>query len=248
MPDTVIVIPCYNEAERLDADAFRTYADGHDRVMLLFVDDGSTDDTASCLERLCADHDRLEWMSFEENAGKAETVRRGLLDAFAREGTVYAGFWDADLATPLEEIDKFLDIFARHPEKEMVFGSRVNLLGRRVRRHLFRHYVGRIFATAAATVLGLGIYDTQCGAKMFKNTPAIRALFEKPFLSRWIFDVEILARLITQRRNTHEPRPADVVYEQPLMQWHDVHGSKLRTRDGFIVFSDLWRIRRAYLR
>ena len=106
-------------------------------------------------------------------------------------------------------------------------GSRVKLLGRKIDRRRSRHYLGRIFATAVSTVLGLDVYDTQCGAKLFRVTPFIRALFEHPFLSRWIFDVEIIARLIQAKRGKNLPQADRVIYEFPLMEWRDVQGSKL---------------------
>jgi dolichyl-phosphate beta-glucosyltransferase len=220
-------------------------------VGFLFTNDGSRDGTASMLDRLCASNpQRFEALHLERNGGKAEAVRRGMLAAASRTPSPAAvGFWDADLATPLDEIPPFIAVLESRPAIEMVFGSRVNLLGRYVRRNLMRHYIGRIFATLASWMLGLGIYDTQCGAKLFRNNQSLRGLLTEPFLSRWIFDVEILARLIRDRR-AHETaaQPEDVIVEQPLMRWIDVSGSKLKAKDFFTVAGDLLRIRRRYLR
>lgn len=249
MRPCTIVIPCYNESDRLDGNAFAAFAAAHPRIGFHFIDDGSTDATADLLGRLCGmdDDDGLSFHSLPQNRGKGEAVRAGMNGAIDA-GVEVAGFFDADLATPLSEIPAFLAQLDARPDLAMVFGSRVNLLGRQVRRKLFRHYVGRVFATAAAYTLDLPIYDTQCGAKLFRTGPFVNRLFAEPFVSRWIFDVELLARLIRQRRdNTSLPRPIDIIYERPIMAWHDVHGSKLRPRDAVIVWRDLYRIHRKYL-
>ena len=246
MPQTTIVIPCYNEAERLDVEAFRGYAAGAGDLRFLMVDDGSTDRTACVLQSLQdADHDRFSILTLERNSGKAEAVRRGFLAAFERSPD-YVGFWDADLATPLETIDEFRKLLDTRADLEVIFGSRVNLLGRSVHRKLGRHYVGRVFATAASAVLRLPIYDTQCGAKLFRATDEIRAIFADPFVSKWIFDVEIIARLGKSRRGTDRPQPRDILYEHPLMSWHDIKGSKLKYRHFVTVAIDLLRIQLRY--
>ena len=175
----VVVIPCFNEAKRLDVKGLTAFMGGVEGTRLLFVDDGSTDGTAEVLERLAARFpQRIQWFSLNRNSGKGEAVRQGVLKA-ALDGSRYVGFWDADFSTPLEAIGDFRAILEERPSLEMVFGSRVQLLGREIVRKTHRHYLGRIFATFASLVLDLAIYDTQCGAKLFRSTPEIIQLFEK---------------------------------------------------------------------
>ena len=136
----VIVVPCYNEGRRLPVADFRRFLD-RPGAELLFVDDGSTDNTVEVLRGICAGREgRATLLECGKNGGKAEAVRRGMRAALA-SGARYAGFWDADLATPLDDIDAFLGVLEARPEIDMVFGSRVKLLGRRVERHAIRHYL-----------------------------------------------------------------------------------------------------------
>ena len=194
--DTVIVVPCYNEAARLNLRCFDAFLAGCDVVSLLAVDDGSTDDTPRVLEQLRARHPRrVSVLGLGTNVGKAEAVRRGMKLAL-RRAPAMVGYWDADLATPLEAILQFRSVLVERPELALVMGSRVALLGRQIRRRWTRHLLGRAFATAASLALGLTVYDTQCGAKLFRVTRETAALFDRPFRARWIFDVEILARMI----------------------------------------------------
>ena len=248
MSNVTIVIPCFNEAARLRTTAFVEFARSNRHVRFLFINDGSTDDTERMLREMCSrSPDQLRTRSLARNSGKAEAVRAGLIDACGT-GVEYIGFWDADLATPLEDIDTFARILDERPDLQWVFGSRVNLLGRSVHRALVRHWVGRVFATFATAVLRLPIYDTQCGAKMFRNTLEFSNLLLQPFLSRWIFDVELIARFIHARHDTDLPPVRHVIYEHPLMEWIDVKGSKIKLRDFFRVESDLVRIYWRYMR
>ncbi len=248
MVDTIVVVPCYNEAERLPVERFRRYAAEAPAIRFLLVDDGSRDRTLEVLRGLEAERpDAFGVLALPRNAGKAEAVRRGIL-AGLEAGARYVGFWDADLSTPLEAIGDLRAVMEERPEIEAVFGSRVQLLGRAIERHAWRHYLGRVFATAASLALRLRVYDTQCGAKLFRASDRLAELFRDPFRARWIFDVELIARLIRQRRGTALPGAESVIYEFPLLEWRDVPGSKLKARDFARAAVDLARIYRAYLR
>ncbi|MGI9014234.1 MAG: glycosyltransferase [Phycisphaerales bacterium] len=239
---TIIIVPCYNEADRLDAAAFTTFAQAHSNIAFHFVDDGSSDQTAAMLRELCeALPDQLSWQSLDRNRGKAEAVRQGIVHALDRNPDA-VGFWDADLATPLEDIPLFIQLLEDRPGLQAVFGSRVNLLGRHVHRALLRHYIGRLFATAATMVLHTPIYDTQCGAKLFRASDHSRSVFATPFVSSWIFDVEVIARLLLRMHEHGVSDPGEVIFEQPLMVWRDVAGSKLKLRHFLTVAIDLVRI------
>jgi glycosyltransferase involved in cell wall biosynthesis len=238
-----LVVPCFDEEKRLDVAAFRNVAvDGHD-IDFLFVNDGSRDGTLRLLESLRdSDPKRFAVLNLERNSGKAEAVRRGFVAAMERP-VDYIGFWDADLATPLSELPSFLEILEARPAIQIVMGARVRLLGRQISRRPSRHYFGRVGATLISSSLDLAVYDTQCGAKVFRSNDTLREVFAKPFLSRWIFDVEIIARYVQRLgRDT----TAAAIYELPVLRWHDVTGSKVKSHDFLRALHDLWKIRRAY--
>ncbi len=240
----IVVIPCYNEEARLRPRQFSDFLAADKRVNFLFVNDGSRDGTLRVLESLRAEHpDRIEVLDKQPNGGKAEAVRSGMLQTMALGDFAYAGFWDADLATPLDVIPQLVSKLVENPKLQMVFGSRVRLLGHAIHRKPIRHYLGRCFATAVSIVLGLPIYDTQCGAKLFRITPVLHSIFALPFQSRWIFDVEIVARFLALN-NRDASYVFDAIYENPLPRWDDVAGSKVRPGDFFVAFCELWKIRR----
>ena len=246
-PTCTIVVPCYNEGARLHGDAFLKYLNQHPDVQFLFVNDGSKDNTLAVLEGMRAQSDgRIQILDNQPNGGKAEAVRSGMLSALKDSRVAYIGFWDADLATPLDAIPEFLALLNHNSRLQMVFGSRVRLLGRQVNRRAIRHYLGRIFATVVSIVLRLPIYDSQCGAKIFRATPELRQVLSQPFLSRWVFDVEILARYIALHHgDTSYLRNS--IFEATLMRWDDVAGSKVQPGDFMKASLDVLRIYRRYL-
>ncbi|MFP6639634.1 MAG: glycosyltransferase, partial [Myxococcota bacterium] len=239
---------CYNEANRLRVDAFDEQLAADSEIDFIFVDDGSQDQTLQVLQRLADRHpQRIQVLPQASNRGKAEAVRVGLLAAF-EQGTGFVGYLDADLATPLREVERLRAVMEQHDHVEMVFGSRVKLLGRQISRSSARHYLGRVFATAAAWSLGLAIYDTQCGAKLFRASETNRSLFEQPFITDWTFDVEVIARRLVAGRQAALPAVESAIYELPLNEWSAVSGSKVRAVDFLPALLGLWRIRRHYLR
>ncbi len=242
-PRTCLVIPCYNEEARLDVAAFERFLASKEEIDFLFVNDGSKDQTLAVLRGLEAKHPgRMRALDVQPNQGKAEAVRRGMLLAMEGDTADYVGFWDADLATPLEAVELFVPVLDRLPNVDIVFGTRAALLGRKIERKPSRHYLGRVFATGASIVLALPIYDTQCGAKLFRVSPQNRALFATPFGSRWIFDVELVARYCQERSGLTG------IYEQPLDEWRDVGGSKVRPLDFVRAFGEMVIIYRTYSR
>lgn len=241
--DVCLVVPCYNEASRLKSDAFLAGVDADPHLHLLFVNDGSRDDTLAHLQHLAAQRpSRITVVDLAANAGKAEAVRQGMLAAAATHAYRFIGFWDADLSTPLDEVSAFLKVFERRPATVAAIGCRLKRLGSSIERNPARHYLGRVFATMASLTLQLGVYDSQCGAKMFPSS-IVEWLFAKPFVSTWCFDVELLARL-NERLGADEV--SRLVYEVPLATWHDVGGSKLHLPQMMMMPIELAKIRRHY--
>lgn len=247
---TSVIIPCYNEAERLDVEQFIKFAQDHAHIKLVFVDDGSKDRTLATLsDILKAAPDNVDILMMKENSGKAEAVRNGLIFATQR-GDNFIAFLDADLATPLDAILDFISVAKRLPEINVVFGSRCGGMGRRVYRKFTRKLVSLMCAFLGRLATGLPIRDTQCGAKLFRNTPEFRRSLSEPFKADWIFDVELFLRI-------SEPgiSQSHKFFEFPVIQWTEIPGSKIKTQDIFrsgikmlhLIFNQ-WKIRRRFQR
>jgi dolichyl-phosphate beta-glucosyltransferase len=245
MHQTTLVVPCYNEEERLQVDVFQRFAAAYPAIRFVMVNDGSRDQTGEILAELAAARPRqFELLSLAVNSGKAEAVRQGMVHAL-ESGAEVVGFLDADLAAPLEEVPRLIDVLARRPEVTVVVGSRLSLAGHSIRRRWIRRVLGRCFAAVAAGLIGLQLRDTQCGLKLFRSGAAARRLFAEPFRSRWIFDVEVLARLIAvQGREA----AAAQIYEMPLEAWSEVAGSKLKSSDFVKAVGELLGIYATYIR
>lgn len=246
-----LVVPCYNEATRLDPEPWLDFGASHPDVHLVMVNDGSADATGAILAAMRAKAPgSIAVLGHARHRGKAEAIRTGIL-AGLDGGAAFVGFLDADLSTPLAAIDDFLAVFRRRPALEFVLGSRVMLLGRDVTRKMTRHYLGRAFATAVSLALDLPVYDTQCGAKVLRVTASTATLFAEPFRSPWVFDVELIARFLRLPVEPGEPARRDRLYELVVPAWRDVPGSKLRWYDFVRATVDLahvWRERRRHQR
>lgn len=244
--DVRLVVPCWNEAARLDVPAFEAGLSSDPSLALTFVDDGSRDATGAVLRALADAHPtRVDVVTLPTNRGKGEAVRAGLLHAIASR-PAFVGWWDADLATPLADVDVLRRALLARDELVLAMGSRVGMLGAAIERRAVRHYAGRVVATWISRALRLATYDTQCGAKILKVAQTPDDLLAAPFLTRWLFDVEILARLELRHRAGQGPPPERVVVEVPLSSWREVPGSKVRPADFLRAAVELRRIRRVY--
>jgi dolichyl-phosphate beta-glucosyltransferase len=225
------VIPAYNEELRIEAtvrkiDAFLSEQeyDGE----LVVVDDGSRDRTSSMLSALRGEVRTLRILRFEANRGKGHAVRAGVLAA-ARDCVL---FTDADLATPIEEVERLWPVLDR--------GGSVAIASRhlpggadRVDQPWRRRWVGRAFNLCVSMLALRGIRDTQCGFKLFR-TRAARRIFEGVRTEGFAFDVEALcrARALGYR-----------IAEVPV-RWIDRPGSRVRlARDSVQMLSSLIRMR-----
>ncbi|NBC83297.1 MAG: glycosyltransferase [Bacteroidetes bacterium] len=225
---TGIVIPCFNEHKRLNVALIDDYIKNTSGVMLLFVDDGSTDNTKSLLQQIDNEYSAVSCFYLDQNQGKAEAVRQGI-NHLLQNGLTYVGYFDADFSTPLSCINTFIEILEDSNEQlSVVIGSRVKRSGSEISRKLSRHIIGRIFATLISYTLGLPVYDTQCGAKIFRREVA-ENVFSERFQNRWLFDVEIFARCIIKLgyKNTN-----NMILEYPLEIWKDAGDSRIKFKDS----------------
>ena len=220
----VIIIPCYNEADRLDTNKFIDYLSKNTHLHFIFIDDGSTDNTNLIIKQIILKFNSLASLLINEtNKGKAESVRLGVIESY-KMNPDFIGFLDADLATPIEEIDNLLKIIKKDKTKEVVFASRIQLIGSEIKRNYFRHFFGRVFATVVSNILNLPVYDTQCGAKIFSRKICDYIFYEQ-FISPWLFDVELFARLL----NVYGmEKTIQMSYEHPVSKWVDIDGSKVK--------------------
>jgi len=241
MQAVCLVIPCYNEGERLDlpeiAEFLKRFGDYH----FCFVDDGSDDRTDSILRSFTNDWpDRTTLFSYRDNCGKAEAVRRGMRTALDWKEFDFIGYLDADLSTPLREMHRLTGILQSGSEVLLVMGSRVRRLGAEISRNPVRHYLGRVFATVSGLMMPVKAYDTQCGAKIFRRE-LVAPIFGEPFVSKWFFDLEILKRIASQIDH-----PARVILEVPLNKWVEKGDSKIGFADFLRAPIELVRIYKHY--
>lgn len=226
-----LVVPCHNERERLDLDAFRVAEQEFPWLRLLFVDDGSTDGTAEALHGFRVLH-------LDKRQGKAGAVRAGILAALQEIGSnALVGFLDADLATPIEDFARLCLELNESPELDAVFGSRWRHLGGAIARQPMRALSGAAMAASIRWVTKLPVHDSQCGAKVFRANAA-RTLFRDPFTSPWLFDVELLFRMPTGMH----------AEEFPLRYWEERAGSKLRLLDMAMAPLELLKLAWRYTR
>lgn len=233
----VIVIPFYNEVNRIDVESYHKIFAEFSTYHFLLVNDGSSDTTLQFLEGFKEKFSNVNVLNFTVNVGKAAAIRNGVLSISEADFICY---YDADLATPMTELEKLIQFSITNSTYKFVMGARIKLIGNGVKRSLKRHYFGRIFATIVSQfILKVPIYDTQCGAKVIQYQIA-KQIFDAPFISKWLFDVEVLKRL----QQFYDLK--EVVKEIPLENWEEIGNSKIKFGDFLRIPFQLLQIYRKY--
>ena len=236
-PDLSIVIPAYNEEQRLertlrDIDRYLDVAGRTAEVIV--VDDGSRDGTSVLVRRLRAELGALRLIRLPQNRGKGYAVRTGVVNAVG-EKVLFA---DADGATPIEEVERLEAAMARE-SADVAIGSRaLRGVGTEVRARLYRRLIGRFFHLLVSALTVRGFKDTQCGFKLF-TARAADDLFSRMRMNGFSFDVELL--LLAQRGGYR-------VAEVPV-NWEHQPGSRVNlVLDSLRMARDLFVIRNHAMR
>ncbi len=231
-PFLSVVIPAYNEEKRLGASLKRMLAYFDTRnydFEILVVSDGSTDETASIVQNISACRPQVRLLEYASNHGKGYAVRYGMLRAAGK----FVLFSDADLATPIEEVEKLLE----HIQKgaDVAIGSR-DVVGSELvqRESIIRELGGRTFNKLVQLLTVPGIHDTQCGFKLFTSR-ACKDVFGLCMVDDWAFDVEALYVAV---------KLLGLKVDEVPIRWAHQEGSKISPfRDGPRMVRTLFRIR-----
>lgn len=238
-----LVVPLYNEESRFNLDYWNEVI-VNSSFYFLFVDDGSTDGTASILD--CLNYQNVSVLHLRENVGKSEAVRLGFQYIISKsiEEVNLLGYIDGDHAFKDSEVINILNtadqVFIEFL-LDALWMSRVKLSGYNINRGVFRHIVGRFIAT----FLGFGIsrfpYDTQCGFKLFKNNNYFAKTLTHEFRTRWFVDLEIFCRYSKNKGSWM------VIRELPLKNWWEVNGSRIKIKAFYSIAFEILKIRRSLI-
>ena len=231
-----VIIPAYNEGERIEnalRELVRYLELKFPRFEIIVSDDGSSDDTVEKIKRIAETNRQIVLLSHFPNRGKGFAVRQGMLLA-AHDAVL---FTDADLSTPVEEIEiasaelarGFPVVIASRRHPESVIARRQNLA---------REIIGRTFNALVRLMIGMPYRDTQCGFKCFTRSAA-KEIFSRARIDRFSFDVEIL--LIA--------RAMGYAIKEIPVRWSNAPGSKVRPlRDLGTILRELMQLYRARFR
>ena len=229
---TGIIVPCYNEENRLNVSAFRNFINKENQYHLCFVNDGSKDNTIVLLKDIQASNpSKVSVIDIKKNLGKAAAVRAGARYLHSRGDIGYVGFIDADLSTDFDDFDDLLKTLKTNRKLSMVFGSRAKNASAGIQKDSFRAVFSKIIKMLVFFILRLPIEDTQCGAKVFR-AELIPILFKRNFFSRWLFDIEMFLRM---KKYYGKATILKKIHEQPLQRWVHMEDSKLGIKDSLEI-------------
>jgi glycosyltransferase involved in cell wall biosynthesis len=242
MSSVAIIIPCYNEGSRLPVSGFIDFLKDHPSWEFLFVNDGSRDNTAGLIDDMKKMlPGQVTGIHLKSNQGKAAAVREGILSCLNGhdQPPAFIGYLDADLSAGPDQIANIHQTVLDN-QLDYAFGSRIKKLNASIRRSYFRHLAGRFVTTIIDDHFRLGIYDTQCGCKLFSAGLAEKITTEV-FITKWLFDVEIFLRI-------REVSPTSRGEEIGLLAWNSRKGSKIGPSNFLSIIGEIIRLFRNYPR
>jgi glycosyltransferase involved in cell wall biosynthesis len=238
MKPIAIVVPCYNESIRFSTTYWCQILDAAPQVDWLFVDDGSTDSTKEMLSKFCEQRGS-SLLALNKNQGKGNAIRLGFQKLISNNQEItHLGYLDSDGAFSISDVQRLLSITEHMNEVrgnlpwDVIISSRVAMAGRQIDRKITRHYLGRIFATYLTRGWRGAPYDTQCGFKIFKMSQELEDSLAAPFRTRWFVDLELISRLELQTKHHLK------IWEEPLVSWTDVDGSKIILKHALAILNE----------
>ncbi len=233
-----VVIPCYNEEKRLSSALFQDFITKNVGYHFCFVNDGSSDGTIEVLQKLRHGNEYgISILNCEKNGGKAEAVRKGVHYLTENNDFDYIGYLDADLSTDFKDFDDLVKTIGNSDFK-IVSGSRIARMGANIAKESARKIISKTINLIIQTILGMPFKDTQCGAKIMDSEIA-NLVFQKKFITKWLFDVEIFMRM---RKHYGKQHAKKLICEQPLKRWVHVDDSKLSMKDSVKIVGQLGQI------
>jgi len=226
-----LIIPAYNEENRIQKalNKIIKYLEGRGYPYeIIIIDDGSSDDSVKVINKLSERYKKIKLLQNENNKGKGYSVKKGMLSS----NGLYVLFSDADLSTPIEEIEKFFSWL--RCGYDIVIGSRA-LEDSDVQIHQpwYRETMGKIFNVLVRFLAIKGIKDTQCGFKCFKRE-VIPSIFTRQTIDRFGFDVELL--WIASKKGLRTK-------EVPVQWFNDSNSRVNPLTDGISMLYELLKIR-----
>jgi dolichyl-phosphate beta-glucosyltransferase len=197
MNKSCIIIPCLNEEFRINTKTIDTFASNNKMYDIIFIDDGSYDNTLSILKKLSLDNENIYYISYNKNKGKSYAVKKGVELALKQNDYKYIGFIDADL--PLKIFDELHCNAILNKEYSFLYFIKDHK--NFYKKNKYRKFQSWVLKIINRLFFKINVKDTQFGCKIFKKNIAL-LLFDKNFKSKWLFDIELFLRFDDLTKHT----------------------------------------------
>lgn len=224
----VFIVPCFNEAERLDLPYFDKLTKIQNTIWV-FVDDGSIDGTTKILKNYSKKKNTI-YVRINHNVGKSNAIAHGMNYASSKISNIgWIGFLDSDGAFTTDDVESIIKMTSSLKKYDAIYTSRVKMAGRNIKRNNVRHFIARVITSLFGLVWRNIPYDTQSGCKVYRYSVNFISIFTESFRTKWFFDIELSIRYCKyEKKNIN-------VWEEPVSSWADIPGSKINYRQSMRI-------------